>query len=302
MENALMLDVYKAGVLFRGELEQEGARLHEENLSRFLNKPQNLITAAALYENLDLYPQSSELNDRALFLANLTEHNGFYWRKLLDQAITLNRKNEEFRQAALLGEALILIQLNEAFSTQSDLDQPASHTAFNTIAQTRFKTDLCWIEHELRHGNRQRASILAQNLCKQWQGHGQLADELYPLMRQHQLHSELSASVSASYNIYLDLLKAYPKGHNHKNTAAWLASRAGHRIDHAGQLLAEALAYEPRNAAFLDTTAEIYFEKGNREKALEYSLRAWHNSHLLGDAAMIKLQYYHFLNDPLPNP
>jgi hypothetical protein len=89
----------------------------------------------------------------------------------------------------------------------------------------------------------------------------------------------------------------YPDSDNTRNSAAWLASRANRRLDEAGKFLEKTLETYPRQAAYLDTMAEVQFARGDRSKAVEFSTRA-----LNEDAEDLQLQRQHqrFLNGPFP--
>lgn len=75
-------------------------------------------------------------------------------------------------------------------------------------------------------------------------------------------------------------IESYPACDNSRNSAAWLASRANRRLAEAEGFLKEALDRNPRQAAYLDTMAEIHFSRGDRKKALELSTRALHEEPL----------------------
>jgi tetratricopeptide (TPR) repeat protein len=62
--------------------------------------------------------------------------------------------------------------------------------------------------------------------------------------------------------------KAVPNP-NPANDLAWLCAVCHRRLDDALTLAQKAVALEPKNPAFLDTLAEVHFQKGNRERALE---------------------------------
>ena len=103
---------------------------------------------------------------------------------------------------------------------------------------------------------------------------GILADDFFPALREVdliELHDELFAK---SAELIRENIRFFPKDHNMKNTFGWLASRANRALDEAEGYLKEALEARPLSEAYLDTLAEVYFAKGDREKAVEWSNRS----------------------------
>jgi hypothetical protein len=89
----------------------------------------------------------------------------------------------------------------------------------------------------------------------------------------------------------------YPQSDNTRNSAAWLASRANRRLDEAEAHLAKALETYPRQAAYLDTMAEVHFARGDRAKALEFSHRSLEEE---GKDLQLVRQHERFKSGPFP--
>ena len=65
------------------------------------------------------------------------------------------------------------------------------------------------------------------------------------------------------------MCKEYPKsGWSHNNTA-WLAVRCRRDLDAALEHARKGVELEPDNAGHLDTLAEVYFQRGDKDKAVE---------------------------------
>ena len=63
--------------------------------------------------------------------------------------------------------------------------------------------------------------------------------------------------------------KEFPRsGWSHNNTA-WLAVRCKRDLDAALEHARKGVEYEPENAGHLDTLAEVYFQRGDKDKAVE---------------------------------
>jgi tetratricopeptide (TPR) repeat protein len=78
--------------------------------------------------------------------------------------------------------------------------------------------------------------------------------------------ADLFARVSG---VFEGLCKDYPKSSWAHNNVAWLAVRCRRNLDEALEHAQQAVALDPENARNLDTLAEVYFQKGDKDKALE---------------------------------
>ena len=102
-------------------------------------------------------------------------------------------------------------------------------------------------------------------------------------------------------------IAAFPKAHNTYNSAAWLASRASRNLDDALEKVRKSLSMRPKQAAYLDTMAEVWFAKKNREKAVEWSHKAVTESYHGGYSGMeggvgLREQYDRFRAGEFPVP
>lgn len=106
---------------------------------------------------------------------------------------------------------------------------------------------------------------------------GYLANELFPVMREVglvELHDQLFAESARHAR---SVVQRYPKDDNAYNNFAWMASRANRCLDEAEGYLKTALEINPESSAYLDTMAEIYFARRDRETALKWSTRSLKN-------------------------
>jgi tetratricopeptide (TPR) repeat protein len=101
-----------------------------------------------------------------------------------------------------------------------------------------------------------------------------LADHFFAPLRAAGLAPLHDRLFEASWKRVAARVGQYPDCDNSRNSAAWLASRANRRLDEAERFLEVALKNSPRQAAYLDTMAEVHFARRNREKAVEFSTRA----------------------------
>ena len=127
-----------------------------------------------------------------------------------------------------------------------------------------------------------------------------LADDVLPVLRQEGLHEQAERIWRTVSPTYRKSMALFPEGHNAHNGAAWVASRAACDLKEAEGWVAKALEGQPRSSAYLDTKAEVFFAQGNREKALKLSEIACQSSEGTRTLSMLRGQYRHFRDDPLP--
>ena len=150
--------------------------------------------------------------------------------------------------------------------------------------------------------DRERALGLLDGIYRIFATDGVLADDFFPLVKKAGLDKDLDRWFGQSWDRMTAVLAQFPNCDNSKNTAAWLASRAGKRLPEAEKHLRAALDRNPDQAAYLDTMAELHFAKGDRKGALEWSNRALLHYPLTDTPydVMIRKQHERFRSDPLP--
>lgn len=148
-----------------------------------------------------------------------------------------------------------------------------------------------------REGDAEAAKSALTYAAYLYKGSGLGADEFYPVLRTvvdaataRELYELTAAPMKKS-------IESFPSAANLHNSLAWVASRAVQDLDNAARWSDLAVNLDPWNPAYIDTRAEVWFAKGNREKALELSQDAL--QYCAGDL-QIWGQYRHFRYDPLP--
>lgn len=74
---------------------------------------------------------------------------------------------------------------------------------------------------------------------------------------------------NTTYQFLDALCRKYPNAGHVRNAIAWLAARCGKQLDGGLEHAQRAVELDPRCAPFIDTLAEIFFQLGRREEALE---------------------------------
>ena len=178
--------------------------------------------------------------------------------------------------------------------------------------KARYQAEFCHGMMMLNQGSTKEGMRRLEAARKMIPADGVLADDFFPALR-HKIPAKIyNRWFDESYAHISEVCKDYPQSHNTHNTAAWLASRAVRHLDEAHAHAQKAIALSPNQGAYLDTMAEVWFAKGDREKALAWSEKAIAAS--ISNAAgrprelgqvyenyqQLNKQYQHFKNDPLP--
>lgn len=124
-----------------------------------------------------------------------------------------------------------------------------------------------------------------------------LADHFFAPMRAAGLVDLHDRSFERIWHHLVGGIEAYPENDNARNSAAWLAARANRRLDEAEKHLSKALEIHPRQAAYLDTMAELRFVRSDRKGAVAFSARALREDS--GDIQLLR-QHQRFRNAPFP--
>ncbi|MBC7981144.1 MAG: hypothetical protein H7Y36_11330 [Armatimonadetes bacterium] len=192
----------------------------------------------------------------------------------------------KWQLAASAYEALAQVNASQQYSEGSLL-------AFSKI---RLSADLAKAMAVLPD-DRERAVEMLGVIHRNFLADGVLADDFFPIIRKAGLIEERDLWFGESWKKISSVIAQYPESDNTLNTAAWLASRAGLRLDEAEKHLATALKRNPDQAAYLDTMAEVHFAKGDREAALKWSSRSLQ---FAPHEDMIRKQHDRFQEAPLP--
>ena len=165
------------------------------------------------------------------------------------------------------------------------------------LIRGRFQVLFCRGMLAAEEGQMEQALINLRNAHGLIPRDGVLADDFFPALREAglvELHDEL---FERSAELLRENVRFFSRDHNAKNTFGWLASRANRCLDEAEGYLKMSLEVRPLSEAYLDTMAEIYFAKGDRERAVEWSDRAANRN---SSDFQLRQQNRRFRNDPFP--
>ncbi len=178
------------------------------------------------------------LNDAAKQLGNtLSGKDGLraanYWQRLL---ISCAKRNANLVKA---DGYLKLIQLIHRLRARGLLENGDSDQAVREI----------WLAHTAMPGD-------VPLVC-----------DLIPQLDAAGLRAEADRLFEATYAHLLLAGKNHPHAASLLNNAAWMAATCNRRLDDAQSLAQRATELSPDNPVYLDTLAEAYFRRGDREKA-----------------------------------
>jgi tetratricopeptide (TPR) repeat protein len=129
-------------------------------------------------------------------------------------------------------------------------------------------------------------------------GETDLSEELVPRLEKAGRQQQADQLFAKVFGVYAEGVQAYPECALLHNNLAWTAARCGRRLDEAQQHAERAVELDPDNASYLDTLAEAYFQRGDRESALRHSRRA---AELRPGDETLQRQLKRFERDPLPS-
>lgn len=174
----------------------------------------------------------------------------------------------DWKTASVLSEALAL---EEAMSGSDEQGVPAVYGMSSSL-RMRIDADMARAFSGLETD---RANSVAEieRLASMPYADLSLADHFFAPMRAAGLVKQHDKAFDRLWQNLVKRIARYPDNDNTRNSAAWLASRANRHLDEAGEYLKKAIENNPRQAAYLDTMAEVHFARGEREKAVEFSAR-----------------------------
>lgn len=206
------------------------------------------------------------------------------------------KREKSWRVAAAFSEIDILYDIRD----RSTYSIPVFYL------RKRFGADLMRGMALHEEGDEAGAMTLFDGCFSMLEGDGLLADDFFPLLREAGLRDEHDRYFEKAYGRIKDSIKAFPKAHNTYNSGAWLASRAARRLDEAHEMAETAVGMMPKQAAYLDTMAEVWFAMQNRDQAVEWSARACKDSYHAGHrpprrgGAELREQFRRFEEDEFP--
>ena len=238
--------------------------------------------------------EKSQLYWRQLLLSN--PPTDWIWQSAVPYFVKHARRKKQWRIAAAFSEVDAL----QSMKIRTTYLNPI------TAIRKRFAADLYRGLALLEEGDKENAMRLLRKTFELLNGDGLLADDYFPLLREAGEIEEHDRNFEIVYQRIEESIKAFPKAHNTYNSAAWMASRASRQLEDAHEKIRKALSMRPKQAAYLDTMAEVWFAKGDREQAVEWSRKAvqesFHGGSSSGAGVGLREQYDRFRSAEYPVP
>ena len=131
------------------------------------------------------------------------------------------------------------------------------------------KAELAVIQQLVANKKLDQAWKRIQKFNRVYPANSNLAEHMVPLLEnagRKDLADQLFNQIADGFE---KILKRYPQSPLHLNNYAWICACCNRRFDKSLQLAELATQLRPNNSNYLDTLAEIQFQLGHREKAVE---------------------------------
>ena len=104
-------------------------------------------------------------------------------------------------------------------------------------------------------------------------GNVDLPIALVPALERQGHKKEAAALFERCLGVYAKVCQDYPRCAWAHNSAAWMSACCRRNLDDALKHAEQAVKLEPKNAGYLDTLAEVHFQRGEKEKAIALQKR-----------------------------
>ena len=249
------------GALIRAGRDEEAKQPLRIVETFSLDEPIRLLRMAIDVERSGAIREAEECWRKLMMTNGPTD---WYWQTAASYYAKHARHNKQWRIAAAFAE----VDAMQYLKGRSTFVNPVS------FIRKRFLADLYRGLALHEEGDTEEAMKLLRSSFEILNGDGILADDYFPLLREAGITEEHDRNFRIVYERLQASIDSYPLAHNTYNSAAWMASRACRELPDAHRKIEKALSFRPRQAAYLDTMAEVWFARGNREKAVEWSQKA----------------------------
>ncbi len=123
-------------------------------------------------------------------------------------------------------------------------------------------------------GHSDEAVALLRRLIDQQPSNSSLIEDLYPRLVEAGRQEEADEFYQKLNQYGEDALALFPNSMQDLNSNAWLKARCGKDLDTALERSEQSNQLSKDNEAYLDTLAEVHFQRGDRSKAIEISEKA----------------------------
>ncbi|MCA9220150.1 MAG: hypothetical protein KDA71_07460, partial [Planctomycetales bacterium] len=128
-------------------------------------------------------------------------------------------------------------------------------------------------------------------------GDAKVLEELAPLFDAAGERDRTDRILESVRRHYTAICEQHPRCAYAHNNLAWANARSHRHLDEALRHAEQAVELEPKSGSYVDTLAEVHFQRGDREQAVTHAMRA---VELSPGSTELKQQLERFQNEPLP--
>jgi tetratricopeptide (TPR) repeat protein len=125
----------------------------------------------------------------------------------------------------------------------------------------------------LAQGNASDAILEVRHCQQMWPGELNVVEECIPLLDASGRKADADELFDSAYSRIEKTCRLFPNSALHHNNLAWLSAKCQRRLDEALVHVQRALELAPDSAQYIDTLAEVHFQRGEIAKAIEQAKR-----------------------------
>jgi predicted negative regulator of RcsB-dependent stress response len=210
-------------------------------------------------------------------------------RSLSDRGLSRDADRERdliFKVGALDGWAVNEALRSEAYAAQYRKEHGRAADLFDAFCVRCMKASVSFVEFSaqvqvphLVHTNRALALVSAgkfDEARQHWQMCWKLAPTsvqmplaLLPVLEKVNRRQDADQLFNQVFDQLGKICSDYPGSASNHNTIAWLAAVSRRKLDDADRHASKAVELEPANAGYIDTLAEVQFQRGNSARAID---------------------------------
>ncbi|MHC4916673.1 MAG: hypothetical protein ACYTGB_14400, partial [Planctomycetota bacterium] len=216
---------------------------------------------------------ASILEDAGLEEEALAEHEFMVRTGSFSDWHTGNSRTEVAHALAEKGEHLRAAALREL----SMLECLKSSTSFMQVTACLIVPH--WVHHKRARGllaaGKKRECMAEAELClAAMPAEIDLALDLVPDLEKRGMREEADRIFSKIEAVHEKVLAEFPRAAGHHNSLAWMCARLGRDLKEARTHAEQAVELDPREPAYVDTLAEVFYRQGDLKRAVELMRRA----------------------------
>jgi len=258
--NSFLVTLYAVALERAGRVEEGQAVLKDIQL-RSLGKPFEHRRIASALAQMGEYGRSRASSQLTIHIASLNESTSVY-----GEALRLGNflATEDPAKAAIYKERYLL----------EFLKSHVNSSQLSSLTGVRAAADLSKARVALKEDRADDAVKIVGALADSQRANTSVLEDLYPLLVEAGKKKEADAFYEKFNKTGTAAVELFPNSPSDLNSLAWLKARCGKDLDKALEMSLRSNKLRKGSYAYIDTLAEVYFQLGQRDKAIENSERA----------------------------